>query len=300
MSTPTPPSPPPTSPPRPNRRMLYLGAAVAVAIAVLLVVVLVLPSLTGSSSGSAAAVLTYSEALPVANGAVSGFAGGGWTPVLAAGIVSAVNETEHLNSTTFGNLTTYCTYTLVAGATTLTVSEYSGSRSSGASPAWVFGYRNQTDGLAVVSVLNGHPTVLFTLTGGLCAFYAQLIKPIPGNAIDSSTAAAAVEPYAAAFLAAHPNASVEYALTGGGHEGTVKVGTVWSIAYSTCSLSSSASGTGDRFNATVNATTGQVLTTNSSTDVSCGSSTITSAVASAPAVGSASITARGERARAPS
>jgi hypothetical protein len=279
--------------------MLYVGVVAAVVIAVLLVVVFVLPGPT--SSGSAAAVLTYSGALPVANGAVAGFAGGGWTPVFAIGLVSAVNETEQVNSTDLSNLTTYCPAAdLVSGATTLTVSEYSGSRSSGASPAWMFGYRNQSDALAVVSVLDGHAQVLLTLSGGYCALYAQLFTPIPGNVIDSSQAAADAQPDAAAFLAAHPNASVEYGVTGGVHLGTLRLATEWSITYSTCLLGPSASGTGDQLNVTVNATSGHILGTNSSTDVSCGSGTISALVVRSPTLGSPLLAARGERLGAPS
>ncbi|HKN07716.1 MAG: hypothetical protein ABR888_01340 [Thermoplasmata archaeon] len=298
MSTPTPPSSP-AVPSRPTHRtMLYVGVVAAVVIAVLLVVVFVLPGPT--SSGSAAAVLTYSGALPVANGAVAGFAGGGWTPVFAVGLVSAVNETEQVNSTNLSNLTSYCPAFLVSGATSLTVAGYSGSRSSGASPAWMFGYRNQSDTLAVVTVLDGHPQVLLTLSGGYCALYAQLITPIPGDVIDSSQAAADAQPDAAAFLATHPNASAEYGLTGGVHFGSFRLGTEWSITYSTCPLSSSASGTGDQLNVTLNATSGHILGTNSSTDVSCGSLTTPTEVVRAPTLGSLSLAARGERSSAPS
>ncbi len=295
MSTPTPlVSSAPSTPSRPSRRtMLYLGVIAAVVIAVLLVVVFVLPG--SSSSGSAAAVLTYSGALPVANNAVAGFGGGGWTPVFAVGFVSAVNETEQVNSTELGNLTSYCSsVSLVSGATNLTLSGYSGNRSSGASPAWVFGYRNQSDALAVVSVLDGHAQVFLTLSGGYCSFYAQLFTSIPGNVIDSSQAAAAVQPDAAAFLTAHPNASAEYGLTAGVHFGSVRLGDTWSILYNTCPLSSSTGGTGEQFNATVNATSGQVLTTHTSTDVSCGSSSISAGVARSPNLAAPSVAARAD------
>jgi hypothetical protein len=278
--------------------MLYLGVIAAVAIAVLLVVVFVLPG--SSSSGSAASVLTYSGALPVANGAVAGFEGGGWTPIFAAGFVSATNETERVNSTSLGNITSYCSsVSWVSGVTSLTLSGYTGNRSSGASPAWAFGYRNQSDALAVVTVLDGHAQVLLTLSGGYCSLYAQLFMPIPGNVIDSSQAAAAVQPDAAAFLAAHPNASAEYGLTAGVHLGTIRLGNTWSILYNSCPLNSSTGGTGDQFNATVNATNGQVLTTHTSTGVSCGSTALSTTVERSPGLGAASVAARAERTSAP-
>lgn len=257
-------------------------AVVAVA-AVLLLVFLVVPLLPGSgSTTSAAAVLTYSGARPVANQAVSGFDGGGWTLLVAAGIVTATSEPIPVNETALGNSTT-CTYTPVASLSDLTIPGFTGNRSAGVSPAWEFIYRNSSEALAVVSVLNGHGFVLATLTGADCAIFAELFTPIPGDVIDSSQAAADVEPLAAAFLSANPNASAEFGLIGGtvalfGHG----LGPEWSIMYSTCALSPSATGTGSEFNATVNALTGKVLGANTTTGVSCNSSSTTEAVATGP------------------
>jgi len=306
MSTPPPPMAPvpastPTPPPRRSRTMLYLGVAVAAVIVVLLVAVFVLPSLTSSSSGSSTAVLTYSGAVPIANSAVAGFAGGGWVPIFAAGLVSPTSATYPANSTALGNLTSGCTYTEVTKVSSLTLPGYSGNRSSGAAPAWEFGYRNGSDALAVVSVINGQGSVLATLTGSECSLYAQFFAPIPGDVIDSSAAAKAVEPDAASFLAEYPNASAELGLIGGisffGH-----VGPEWSVMYSTCALSESPSGTGAQFNATVNALTGVVYGHNSSTDVSCGGSGSTEVVRAASpfAVGMPSAVSLRERSSGPS
>lgn len=290
MSTPeiaSVPPPPPTSPAPRSRKRLYLGAAIAVVIAVLLVIFLVVPMLTGSSSGGSAAVLTYSGARPVADHAAAGFQGGGWTALFAIGLVSATNESYPANTTALGNITSGCTYTPVADISSLTLPGFAGNRSLGKAPAWEFGYRNATDALAIVSVIDGQGTVLATLSGLECSFYAQLFTPIPGNVIDSSQAAAAVRPMAAAFLTEYPNASAEFGLIGGisflGHAAPAE----WSVIYNTCALSSSATGTGDQFNATVNALTGQVVSTNTSSDVSCGggSTTTASAVPGTPAPG---------------
>ena len=261
--------------------MLYLGVAVAVVVAVLLVVVVVLPNLTGSSG--AAAVLTYSGALPVANGAAGAFAGGGWTPIFAAGLVSATTESFPVNTTALGNLTSGCTYTPQTNLLSLTLPGYPGNRSLGASPAWEFGYRNGSDTLAIVSVIGGHGMVLATLSGSECSFYAQLFRAIPGNVIDSSRAAAAVQGDARSFLLAHPNASAEFGLIGGISFLGKGTGPEWSIVYSTCALAESPTGTGAQFNATVNALNGTVVATNTSSDVSCGGGT--TAVAAPPSVG---------------
>jgi len=260
--------------------MLYLAAAVAVAIAVLLVAVFVLPNLGGSGSGSSPAVLTYYGARPIADSAAGGFAGGGWTLLFAAGLVSATTVPIPANTTALGNITG-CTFHLVGSVAGLALPAYNGSRSAGVSPAWEFGYRNASDTLAIVSVINGQGMVLATLSGLECSFYAQAFTPVPANVINSSAAAAAVEPRAAAFLAAHPNASAEFALVGGisifGH-GIVSE---WSVMYSTCALSPSATGTGVGFNATVNAVTGVVLGSNTTSNEPCSSSGTPTEVAGA-------------------
>ncbi len=276
--------------------MLYLGAAVVIAIAVLLVLVFVLPNLTGSGSGSGSttAVLTYSGARPVADRAAGGFAGGGWTLLFAAGLVSATTESIPSNTSALGNVSG-CTFTLVGSIAGLSLPAYAGNRSSGAAPAWEFGYRNASDTIAIVSVINGTGMVLATLSGLECSIYAQLFTPIPSNVINSSEAAAAAEPRAAAFLAAHPNASAEFALVGGisflGHGS----GPEWSVMYSTCALSPSATGTGAGFNATVNALTGTVLGSNTTSNESCSSSGTPTAVVSATAAGMPSVGAVRER-----
>jgi hypothetical protein len=292
---PPPPSASPTPPGRPNRKRLYLGVAVAVVIAGLLVAVFVLPALTGSGAG---AILTYSGARPVADRTVGGFQNGGWTLVVAAGVVSATTEPVPLNTTALGNLTSGCTYTLVAGIGGLSLPGFTGNRSSGVSPAWEFLYRNASYALAFVSVINGQGTVFATLTGLECSFYAQLLLPVPGNVIDSSQAAAAVQPEAASFLAQYPNASAEFGLIGGiaSFLGVHSVGPEWSVIYNTCALSPSATGTGVQFNATLNALTGQVLSTNTTSGVSCGgSTTAASTVPGTPALAPLSDPALGAR-----
>ena len=251
--------------------MLYLGAAVAVAVAVLLVVVALGPSLTGSGSGNTAAVLTYSGAHPVADRSVGNFGGGGWTLLFAAGLVSPTTVMVPVNTTTLGSLTSYCTYTPVSGFSDLTLPGYSGNRTPGASPAWEFAYRNATGTIALVSVIDGQASVLATLSGLECAIGSQLFHPVPGAAIDSSQAAADVAPLAGAFLVEHPNASAVFGLVGGGHFGNFSLSTEWSITYTSCSVENPGSGTGDTFNATVNATTGAVIESNLTTDGSCAS-----------------------------
>jgi len=265
---PSSPSPAPAPPARRRRTRAYLGAIGVVAVGIALVVFVVLPGLTGS--GKPPAVLTYSGARPVADRAVSGFQGGGWTLLFAAGLVSPTNESLPVNASTLGSFSG-CSYTLNSAVHVFTLPGFTGNRSSGQSPAWEFVYRNGTDALAIVSVVNGSATVLATVTGETCSFYAGLVLGVPGSVIDSSRAAAAVESRAATFLASYPTASAAYVLFGGlppilGGTGTPE----WTVVYSTCSVTSSANGTGSVFNATVNALTGAVLTTHTNASASCG------------------------------
>jgi hypothetical protein len=258
----------------PSRTRRYVGVAVAVAVAVVLVVVVVGPLLTGSGSGGGAALLTYSGARPIADHAVSGFEGGGWTLLFAAGLDSATAVEATLNTSALGNISCFLTPVTATGA--LTLPAYPGNRSLGVAPAWEFGYRNSADLIALVSVVNGLGEVLATLSGLQCALFAQLITPIPGSVLDSSQAAAAVHSSAAAFLVAHPNASAVFGLVGGFAIGGRNPGPEWSIQYSTCALGKSAVGTGVAFNATVNATSGQVVNTSTTSGVTCSSGTLVS------------------------
>ena len=280
MNPPVPPSPPSPSPPAPSttppprrRTMLYVVVAVVIVV-VLLVAFVVLPTLT--SSGGASGPLTYANARPIADRAMSGYEGGGWTLLFAVGLVTPMNESFPVNTSALGNLTsTGCTYHLVTSATTYTVPAFTGNRSAGETPAWEFAYRNASDTLAIASVINGQASVLATITGTECAFVAALLAPIPGNAIDSSQAAANVAPDAHAFLTAHPDASAEFALVGGFSFFGQSEPSQWSIVYTTCAVTASPTGTGEQFNATVNALTGAVTHTQTNNSAVCGSTNIT-------------------------
>lgn len=259
-----------TSPGRP-RRGLGMYVVAAIALVVLLVAVFVVPTLTGSGSGGSTTVLTFSGARPIADQKVAAFESGGWNLLFAAGIVSATPFPEMLNTTAFGNFS--CTLTPILGGGSLTLPGYSGDRSSGAARAWEFGYANSVGTLAVVSVIDGHGAVLATLTGLECALVAQLVTPLSGSVIDSSAAAAAARPAAQAFLAAHPNATAEFALIGSASFLGAHPSPEWSVRYSTCSLSASAAGNGAQFNATVNATNGHLMGSNLTLGVPCGTGT---------------------------
>ena len=268
-------APPATPPPNPlkgpNRTLLIVGAVVAVVVVVLLVLVFLVPSSPSSSGGGPSTAETYSQALPGATSAVSGFGGGGWALVLSVGFVTNTTTTLPVNETSI--LADGCNLTTVSSATTITIPGSSVNRSAGTSPAWEFAYRNASDGIALVDVTSGTASVLGTISGS-CTSLFGFLSVVPANVIDSSTAAAAVEPAASAFLRANPSAGAEFALVGGVSFGTESVGPEWEVAYSTCPVSPTASGTGTEFNATVNGLTGEVLYSATNT-IDCGSSTTT-------------------------
>jgi hypothetical protein len=250
--------------------MFYIGIAVVIAIVLLLLLVFAAPALMVSTSpGGGSGALTYDQARPIADRTAAGFAGGGWALLVSAGLVSPVAETAPLPTGSLSSL--HCTFTVVSGTGNFTLPAYSGNRSSGAAPAWEFVYRNASGGVALVSVVNGQGEVLGTFSGGECSLLFALFAPVPSNVIDSSLAAAAVAPYANAFLSGHANASAEFGLVGGILAGSSSRGPEWSIAYSTCALSSTATGTGAVFNATVNATSGRVISFSTVLSEACGS-----------------------------
>lgn len=273
---------------KPNRTLVYIAVAVAVALAVILVAVfLVLPASTSSSPGTTGGALTYKGARPIANATASGFSGGGWVPVASAGLVTPSTEVVPVNSISLDGL--HCTFTAVSGNGNFTLPSYAGNRSGGASPVWEFVYRNASGVAAVVSVIDGKGTVLGTLSGSECKTVFDLLLPIPGNVIDSSVAAAAIEPNASAFLSTYPNASAEYGLSGGVSIGDLNLGPEWRIVYTSCAFNTSDTGSGEEFNATVNATSGRVLTVDTAHLITCGSSTSARPLTSAPVFGSVEV-----------
>ncbi len=229
--------------------------------------------------------------MPAANGAITGFQGGGWALLFAVGFDTAVSETLPINQT--AAIASNCTFTAATSATTVTIPGTTLNRSSGTSPAWEFAYRNGAGTLAIVAVLSGTGSVRGTRSGQCVSFFG-LLSPVPANVIDSSAAAASVESNASGFLARHPNASAVFGLIGGFRLLGQGIGAEWSVTYSTCSLAPTASGAGSEFNATVNAVTGKVLFS-ASTSVSCsgGSTSTTNPLGSSLAFGAPSVATTG-------
>lgn len=282
-SPPAPPAPAPVTTgqlppivPRPRRTLLYVGVAVALALVLVLAYFVVLAPSSSSSSGTGTGVdLTYSQAKPIANQAISGYDGGGWALLFAAGIDSNASVTEPLNSTAFASAN--CTFTPVSASGSVTIPGTSVNRSSGKAPAWEFAYRNGSGTIALADVISDKGAAVGTLSGA-CTSYFGLLSAVPSNVVDSSVAAAAAaaQPNASALLRTYPNATAELGLIGGVSFLGLSVGAEWSVTYSTCAFGPGASGVGEAFNATVNASSGAVTDSHLSTGVSCVTTTGTS------------------------
>ncbi len=256
--------------------MLYIGAAVAVVVVALIVLVAFAPTSPSSSSnkgtGPTSSDLTYSQAEPIAASSASGFDGGGWAVLFAAGLDSNASETYPINDTSL--ISSNCTVTPIGSSGSVTLPSTNVSRSAGEAPAWEFAFRNASDGIAIVTVLNGQGSVFGTISGQ-CADYFAFLSVIPSDVIDSSAAAAAVSVDASSFLSTYPTASALFGVVGGISFGIGHIGPEWSVEYSSCPLSPTATGMGEVFNATVNGTSGAVIF-NQTTSESCSSSGTTS------------------------
>lgn len=265
--------PPAMAPPRsPHRLPLYIGIGAAVVVGLLLLGV-VLPSGPGGGTTVSGNPESYSGAAGLASSAVGTYGSGGWFLLFAAGIDSAVSYTAPLNLSESG--ISNCSLVTASGFSgELTLPSYAGNRSAGLAPLWEFAYRNGANEVAIVSVVNGQATVLGTVTGK-CTSYFGLLSPVPSGVIGSAQAGATVAPLASSFLEEYPNASALFGLIGGVSFGGVGIGAEWEVEYSSCSLDAPSGTVGAVFNATVNATSGEVLSHSSSAAVSCASSDTT-------------------------
>ena len=171
------------------------------------------------------------------------------------------------NSTSgFGNST--CTW---SGVSTVTVPGTSGSYSGGKAAGWLFIYWDWgTSTGYYIGVFSGSASYLGEVTGAGCAFFPSPPNPLPSSLIDSTQAAADANVNASSYLAAHSSASASFVLIPGwtysAYNFSYTYPASWTVSYTTCSPSGG--GSGDEFSATVNATSGAVTYSSTST-VSC-------------------------------
>jgi hypothetical protein len=133
-------------------------------------------------------------------------------------------------------------------------------------------YQTTTHELLMVEVVNGSAVPIATAVGSCTASF-QNLDTVPSGVVDSSVAAStAWDLGGSAFVSAYSNVSLymEMLLVGGGTSGGVTFGANWLIEYTGCNPLSSSSSAGSHpvFEAIVDALTGS-LTTTSSTSRTC-------------------------------
>lgn len=255
---------------------MWVGVAVIVIVVAVVVGLLlagVIPGLhssSGSGNGSPTAT-SYSESEPVARTAADHM-GGTWTTFFAGGADSTTSVT--LPNLTSQFLGSDCPL-IDTPSTSPTLSAYTGAYSTGLMTGWIFGlYSTSPSALMILMVEDGQATLLGEVTASTCVGdFSDVTALTATSVVDSTTAAGAVASAAASFVSANPTASSSVVLTPGfsfsfgSYSETIYPD--WIVTYSSCGVDAT-SGTGTQFNATVNATNGQVLGTTGPTSVSCG------------------------------
>jgi hypothetical protein len=237
----------------------------------------------GSTGSSPPANETFSQALGVAQSKASSQAGGPWTAVAGAALVSTLEVTEpSANLTTLEDLTN-CNLTWVGGQPSdLIVPATPSGTSIGTSAFWSFALKNESNALLVETVSQGSASALLTLTGGDCATAGSALDGFTSGMPDSPAIIAAVNANGgAAFIGAHANASELWSVDGGFTFLGISTTPEWFVEYTSCSATASPTQTGAVFNATVNGLSA-IVTENASGTAECALSVSTGPTLAAP------------------
>ncbi len=201
--------------------------------------------------------------------------GGDWNLLLAEGLAATNSTSLPLNDTPVPGCTVETLHGTVPG--TVSIPAFSGNLTDGTASAWLLEYQNvSATGFLVVVTTGSSVELAAIVSGTVCSTSEGDLVPLPGNVVDSSTAAAAVAADGGfAYLAAQSvGISLSMSLGSFDVNGTL-TGPVWTFAYSPCSftLTGGIGGptSGTEFTAVVNATTGAVLLATPSS-VSCSAS----------------------------
>ncbi len=260
--------PPPTRPSRTGTWVLI--AAIVVAAIVVLGTLYAVGVFTPASH--ATGPMTFHTAAGEVNAYLAGYHGGGWKLVGAAGVAPPSARSFLFNETPLPAPVSSClTAWLVANHTSVALTPYTGSPSTGQATIWTFLAANSTTLLVVVNNA-GSVQPFFSAT---CAASLALLPGLPANVIDSSTAAqAAWNAGESGFVAQHPGGESAYAvLPALSLLGSSAGGSYWQLVYAACDPATTAAATiVPVFNATVNSVSGVVVAHNSST-MPCGTLT---------------------------
>ncbi|HEV2429827.1 MAG TPA: hypothetical protein VGV64_08320, partial [Thermoplasmata archaeon] len=165
--------------------------------------------------------VTFRVARQQAEGAVSGYHGGGWS--LIAGGALMTQATIGLPNASLGsqlsNLVPGCPLSWLGGSQTEVIPSFSGNSSTGLSPFWGLVFRNASEGLLLVSVINGSAILSAHVAGTAncnLSLGIALIGALPSDLPDSDViASAAGSAGGFPFLKAHPGADASMVLVGG-------------------------------------------------------------------------------------
>lgn len=273
------------APSAPSRRRWVVPVIAVVVIAVVVVAALAAAGVLhlGSSSSGPATYETFSQALGVARSGASSQAGGPWTAVAGAALVTRLAVTEPFSNVSSLKELANCSLTWFASTpTVIVVPATPTNASTGTSAFWWFAFKNDSSSLLVNMVSAGSATPLFTVSGGECSEFGGDLDAFSSGMPDSPTIVAAVNAAGgSSFLADHANASELWGVTGGFTFDGISTAPEWGVEYTACSATASPTETGAVFNATVNGLTA-VVTQNASGTAECALSVSSGATLALP------------------
>ncbi len=257
----------------------------------ILLLAIVLAPFLGASGGApgSPALLSFSEAKGIADRLLGVGTSHPWNLLTVGGVLSSTVLTVRssyavLENASQGGLS--CS--TVPGPTNLTVPGSNASRSQGVAPIWLFTYVGPS-ALAYVAVIDGVAYLLLDYTGPCVSLLLGGIgQTVPPQAIDSTQAANDAAPILTPYLRLHPYANELLTLSGGFNWSanlSIPTPATWSIILTTCSLTSSGPASGSVAFATMNATSGTLLSNSTLEQNPCpGAPPLASVLSFGPAV----------------
>lgn len=245
---------------RPRSRALEVALAVVI-VAIVVVALLILGVIPGlHPAAPAAASGGFASARAAAQNAANAYDGGNWSAIAASAVVPSTAIDYPLNGSPISAALngSGCVYTALAAGTETVAG--AANVSQGDAGAWLFIFRNASDGLLLVSDTPESVTLVGTVDGGCTAVFG-FVSAIPTSVVDSSTAAQAADVGGGyAFLQAHPQANGSLTVFGGASIFGASSPPFWTVGYSDCPLAASPATTAAAFTANVSAVSGALLT----------------------------------------
>jgi hypothetical protein len=238
-------------------------------------------SVAFTSSGGPGTAVTYSQADATAAAAAASYYGSGWTTMAAAALAI---PSEYAYPTSQIDFSSFCPgHWIGTQPPTVTLPSTAATAPVGTAAVWfIFFSQSSSSSFLVGDVLSGVPNLLYLGGGSQCTDLSLISA---AGSIDSSQAVTVANAHGgSAFLASHSGTSTELALVGGA--ASFHLAPTWDLTYTTCRIDQT-SGIGEDFNATINATSGRLVSANSGS-VSCTQGPVTGpAAASAPVLADA-------------